>query len=44
MKEDWRPLVFSVFSFLQMCVGPAMREDWRPLVFSLFFRCALDWL
>ncbi|PIO10340.1 hypothetical protein AB205_0139270, partial [Aquarana catesbeiana] len=29
-------------SFLQMCVGPAMREDWRPLVFSLFFRCALD--
>ncbi|PIO10339.1 hypothetical protein AB205_0139270, partial [Aquarana catesbeiana] len=81
MREDWRPLVFSVFcrcaldrlrgevggrlsflfssggcwtgyeerlqaaclvSFLQMCVGPAMREDWRPLVFSLFFRCALD--
>ncbi|PIO11193.1 hypothetical protein AB205_0068920 [Aquarana catesbeiana] len=42
MREGWRPVVFSLFSFLQVCVGPATREDCRPLVFSLFFRCALD--
>ncbi|PIO10739.1 hypothetical protein AB205_0076660, partial [Aquarana catesbeiana] len=29
-------------SFLQVCVGPAMREDCRLLVLSLFFRFALD--